>query len=368
MEGNDSLRDALTAAFAKAKDSDAPAEPSAPETVATPETPPPEKPPASSQTATARPRDERGRFVSVAESGDEKAPEKPVEPPSDQTAAAVEPEKAPETPKAGKAPAPPIGWSAEAKARWHELPPEVQAAIVKREQDAAKLTGKMDEERAFGRELRSVIQPYLPLINAEGATPAQAVQALLNTAYILRSGSPEQKRAALMQVAQQYNVPLFSGEGQPSGSNEIMALRQQVQQLQAQLQQYTHGVEQQSIAAVQQDIQAFAADPAHSYFEEVKGHMAALLRSGAAKDLQDAYDQACWARPDIRETLLAQQRAEAEQKRRAEEQKRAEEARRKAISLSGAPGVVAPGKPNGNLSLREEITQNLRSVMNRGAV
>jgi hypothetical protein len=84
--------------------------------------------------------------------------------------------------------------------------------------------------------------------------------------------------------------------------------------------------------------------------------MAALLREGAAKGLQDAYDQAVWARPDTRATLLAQQRAEEEQKRRTEAKAKAEAAKRKSVSITGGPGnTAASAAPGSKGSVRDDL-------------
>ncbi len=355
----DDLRSQLESAFQSAREA-----PDTPE----PEAPAPDKP-AEAQPTDARPRDERGRFAS--------APDKPA-------AESVPTEATPEAPKpnstetkpnsateaapvAAAVPAPPNGWAAEAKAKWHELPPEIQAAVAKREQDIAKFAGKTDEERSFGRDMQRVITPYLPVIRASGATPAEAVSALLNTAYILRAGSPQQKQQALLSVAREYGVDL--GQPQPTGASgeanpEVAALKAEIASLRQQLtplaQQYTYS-QQQTQADIQRDLAAFAADPANSHFHEVKAHMAALLRSGLAADLKDAYDQACYARPDIRTTLQAQARAAEEQKRRSEEQARAAAAKAKGISITGGPGAAASKSAPSDRSLRDELVANFRA-------
>lgn len=347
-DDTDDLRATLTDAF---KTSAEP-EPDAPTEVApvTPETP---------AQATERARDEQGRFAAKAAEVAAEAAAAPA-----QTAPV---EVAPVVAEAPKVPAPPNSWSAQAKASWHTLPTEIQAEIAKREQDIAKFTGKTDEERAFGRDMQKIVQPYLPVIKAQGATPAQAVESLLNTAYVLHTGTPQAKQAALMQVAREYGIPL---EGNQQSAD---AYTQQLEQRLAQLEQRLTGADQEQEFALQQevanDLAAFAADPRNSHFEAVKGHMAALLSSGEAKDLQDAYDRAVWASPDTRATLLAQQRAEEEAKRRADEAKRLEDARRKAVSVVGSPGLAtAAARPNGDLSLRDELQANLRAARNATAV
>jgi DNA primase len=207
------------------------------------------------------------------------------------------------------------------------------------------------------------VQPYLALIQSEGGTPAAAVQSLLNTAYILRTGSPQAKQQALMGVARQFGVELNGIQHQQAQVHpEIAALQNEIAQLRGSLSQRELAEQQQTQAEIGEAIQAFAADPSHAHFEEVKAHMAALLREGLAKDLQDAYDQACHARPDIRATLLAQQRAEEEQKRRSEEKARAEAARNKAVSITGGPGIAAARSAPESRSLREELEANFRAA------
>jgi hypothetical protein len=72
--------------------------------------------------------------------------------------------------------------------------------------------------------------------------------------------------------------------------------------------------------------------------------------------LQDAYDQAVWARPDTRATLLAQQRAEEEQKRRTEAKAKAEAAKRKSVSITGGPGnTAASAAPGSKGSVRDDL-------------
>lgn len=335
--------------------------------------------------AAQRARDEQGRFAKaekvthqntlakVAAPGEKALPEKAVTPPVEAAAIVTPPTEKPaevdpaQAAAAPKVAAPPVGWTTEAKAKWHELPPEVTAAIAKREQDVAKLSGKMDDERGFGREMQRVVQPYLAQIHAEGGTPAGAVQSLLNTAYVLRTGSPEQKRAAILGVAQQFNVDLGSPNFPPAANNqappELRALQQQVAQLQGVLTQGQQAQAQATHQQALQEVEAFAADPANAYFDEVKADVAALLKGGRAKGLKEAYDMACWAHPDVRTTVLAQQRAEDEQKRTQAERTRVEEARRKAVSVVGSPG--SPSLPSGAKpapDLRSELAQQFAAA------
>lgn len=255
---------------------------------------------------------------------------------------------------------PPQSWSAAAKAKFSGLDPILQKEILRREDDSHKAITKQDEDRNFGKQLRDVIQPYMPIITAEGGDPAKAVKQLLNTAYVLRTGTPQQKMQLIHQVARDYGVNL-GGQPQPM-NQELHSLQQQVQQLTQKLAEKETKEQQQAQTTVQQQIEAFAADPKNTHFHEVEAHMAALLQGGVAKDLQDAYDQAVWARPELRSTLLQSQQAEAEAKRKEAARAQVEAARKAGSSVSGAPGKIANAPPV-DRPLRDELRANLRAAL-----
>lgn len=348
--GNDDLRTQLQNAFKEARETEV-------------ET---EKPVETDAQKAERVRDEQGRFAKAEAEKAEKVEIKAEVKAEIEKPAEIDPKaevKAEVKDEPKRAPAPPNGWSAEAKAKWHELPPEVMSAIAQRESDLGRAAGKMDEERAIGRDFQKIFQPYMPVLQAEGTTPQQAVASLLNTAYILRQGSPQQKKSALLETAKQFGIDLTP---EPNAqvrqvSPELSAIQQELAQLKGQLTTRETQAQSESEAQMRQAIDAFAADPANAYFAEVKADMAALLSGGRAKDLKTAYDMACWARPDVRTSILAQQRADDERKRK----ETADEARRKAISVTGAPGsTAAPGVSE--RSLRQELEANMAAA--RGAV
>jgi hypothetical protein len=352
-EAGQDLRGALVEAFKQQKEAAAPVE----KVELTPEQP--------EKTAAERARDEAGRFVKKDEHAapvQTKAPDEIKQTPA--KAEVTEEVK----PAEKRIPAPPNGWSPDAKAHWHELPPKVMEAIAQREQDLGRAAGKMDEERALGREIDKVFAPYKALLAAENTNPVLATQALLNTAYILRQGSPEQKKQAVMAVCQQHGIDLGISAGTTGAaqvSPELAELRQEVSQLRSMLSQGEMQTRSAAQAQLQQEIDAFEADPAHVHYQEVKQDMVALLSAGRAQDLKTAYDMACWARPDVRTSILAQQRAEDEQKRRESERVRAEDAKRKAVSVTGAPGITT-GVSSGNRTLRQELEANMAAL--RGSV
>jgi len=135
-------------------------------------------------------------------------------------------------------------------------------------------------------------------------------------------------------------------------------LQQQVQSLQQTIQQQTELKKQQEDEAIQSQIKTFSADPKNIHFEAVKAEMAALLKSGIAKDLADAYDRAVYANPHTRSTLLQAQTQSAEEKQVADKKAKADAAKKAGSSIKGAPGMAA--LKNGQI-VQKDLRSELRA-------
>lgn len=338
-ESPSSVRDDLLAAVKEVEGDDVPAEASA-----------------------ERTRDEGGRFAAtepkvvrkdaLAKLGEkEQEPESHAGPQTNEALPAPAPSQAP----LSVAPtAAPPAWSNATKAEWGKLPEAVRSEILKREADVHKGFTKMDEERSFAKQMQQATAPYEALIRASGVSVPQAVSEVLNTAYILRTADPQTKARAIAQVCQQYGVDL-NLLAQPQGQvdPQVGALQQQLAQLQNQFVQRQQAERQQVENQVLTSIDAFAQDPKHPHFHAVQAEMGALMQAERAKDLEEAYQMAIWARPDIRSQLLAETTAQ----QTADTQKRlkAEKARHKGGSVRGGPGGYTPPVTNPNASVRETL-------------
>lgn len=256
----------------------------------------------------------------------------------------------------------PTSLSGAIKAKWNELPDDVKAEWAKRETDVHQMMTRHDGDLNLGRKMKDVITPYMPIITAEGGTPEGAVKDLLNTAYVLRTGSPQQKAEIMRAVAQQYGVDLsVASQAQQQTHPVIAQLQQQIQQLQqASNPEVIRNQLQESIedANIQKQVAAFAADPKNIYFKQVTAAMAPLLSVGVAKDMQEAYDKACWADPTIRSTLLAAQAADAEAKRKADIRAK----KTAAASVTGSPGLTSPSSKASHKSLEDELRDQFKEA------
>lgn len=91
--------------------------------------------------------------------------------------------------------------------------------------------------------------------------------------------------------------------------------------------------------------------------------MGALMQAGEAKDMEQAYEMAVWARPDLRAQLLAAQTAQ--QTAAQQTRQRTEKARAKAVSVRGGPGGFTPPTVNPNASVRESLMAAFEEVNSR---
>ena len=120
---------------------------------------------------------------------------------------------------------------------------------------------KVDEERAFAKEMQRVIAPYEAAIRAAGTTPQQAVQSVMNTAYILQTADAATKAQAIAQVIRQYGIDL-NLVSQPSEANpQVAALQQRIAQLEGTTQQQTQLQRQAEEQHVMGLIEAFGQRP-----------------------------------------------------------------------------------------------------------
>jgi hypothetical protein len=344
-----SIRDSLNAAFDEHRDAPAEpalkaAEPTAPAAPAEPKAAEPAQPG----------RDPSGRFAKATQTQAPAAPEAQGQ--AAQPGASAEPIQ------------PPASWSAPAKAAFASLPPIVQSEIAKREADVNR--GFEDRASALKRyePLEQILAPRRDQLAARGVSEVDFVKTL----FAASDWIDRDPVSALRELMRQKGVTLQHFGVQPQAGQQPQAqlppqfqtLAREVQTLRSQLSQRDQAEQAQRLQAVQSDIQAFAADSANPYFHNVREDMIALLQSGRAKDLKDAYDKAVWANPETRALLQADAAKKAEADRLNAQRTTASGARRAAGSVAGAPGQgSAPaGAGTSNRSLRDEIAESFRSA------
>lgn len=258
----------------------------------------------------------------------------------------------------------PSSWAPEAKAQFSTLSPELQKAISKREAEIEYGLQQKAKELKRYEPLEQVLAPKRDLWAAQGIDEVTAVKTLLAAQDLLEK-DPVQ---GLTYLARSYGVNLASVAGQPSAQPAAGTTGQhqaqpdpvaaELQALKAKLEAFEQGQQQQVQSTYQAQIEAFAADPANLYFENVKPKMAALLQSGAATDLADAYQQAIWADPNIRPLLLQEQVKPKDQAR-----EHVAKAKAASVSVTGSPGASPPMASNG--TIRDDIRLAIQQVSGR---
>lgn len=221
----------------------------------------------------------------------------------------------------------PSSWRDPVKAKWQALDPEVKAEIKRRERDVNVGLQHAAEARRFGDSVYKEIAPYMEQLRGENASPQTAVRVLFETAYTLRHGSPEHKKAIILGLIQQYGVDMASGVdmGRAAVERELDARRTEDMRNGA-------GRAADELAAANDELQKFAAAPGHEHLPVLRTHMMALLQGGVVRTLEEAYDQAARAHPEVRKAVAKQ-----DLDRVAELGKH----RDAASSVTGAPGAAA---------------------------
>jgi hypothetical protein len=259
----------------------------------------------------------------------------------------------------------------ELKDHWEKAPPELQQAIAQREADFERGINTYKSRDAEARAITELFQPYEWMLRNENATPATAIGPLLQTAALLRTGTPQQKSQAVAQMIQQFQIPLdqvasyFGGEQPQPQDNQYNQLAQQVQQLTAHITQSQYQAQKQNESRALSVIQQFASDPANLHFEAVSDRMLQLLQApqvlgdtsqmSEREKLQLAYDTAVRLDPTTAQQIYAQQQQSMQAANQVQRAKTA------AVQVRGAPSA-SPSFVTNQSDRRAVIANALRQV------
>lgn len=250
----------------------------------------------------------------------------------------------------------PSSWTKTASGKWSDLPAEVRAEIHKRESDYHKGIEQYKQSAIEAQGITDVLRQNQDLIQASGVAPEQAIAHLMQAHRVLTYGTQEQKRNALAVIARDSGIDLTDLQPAPPLDpqvRQLMEQNRQLQQFQQQTLQYQNN-------AVQSEIEAFANDPANVHFDTVREDMGNLLQSGMAQTLAEAYEKAVWARPDLRQSLIEDERTKAE--KRAAEQAQRQRAKSAAVGVRGS-SPNSTGAMSGNASLEDTVAMAIDGLL-----
>jgi gas vesicle protein len=280
--------------------------------------------------AEQRARDEAGRFAAKESA--------PVSPPDE-----PKPIKAPSSWK-------PAAQEAYLKAeRGEALTPEEVRILTneanRRESDFHRGVEEFKTHAQKARAYEAVIAPYQQTFQQLGVDAPTAIGALLKADHTLRYGDPATKAQYFQQLAQQYGVNLEQIQNPPQYDPQTQYLMQQLNELRQTQAQWHNSIQQQEQTRANQELEQFS-QAGNAHFDAVRGDMADLLETGKATSLQDAYEKAVWMNPDIRQSLIEQQRSEAQKKAMAEAQNL--RAKTAAVSVKGSSPSAGGVQTNGS--------------------
>jgi hypothetical protein len=288
--------------------------------------PPPAEPAPPAETSSGPVRDEYGRFAPKAAEPEQAAPaDAAATSPTQPASAPVTKEAASGVPpvegQQGQTVRPPPGWSPTAKAEFDKLPEAVKQAVVQREVEVNNGFAKLQEykpiepyvdwARQMGYPLNEVIERYrsadqmlnqnfehglMWLCNAYNRDPVQIAGWIMQQAGVQQRpqqpGQPPQQQAQPQQINIQ-NDPV-------------------VRQMWDKIRAFEEYQQAQVMDGINAKIAQFAEKPEARFFDNVVDRMADLISKGQATTIEDAYEQACWLNPEIRQILINEERAKTQ--------------------------------------------------------
>lgn len=308
----------------------------------------------------------------------------------------------------------PAALSKEIKDKWDSLDEQVRQEFVRRESDVQK---GVDQLKSKYQPIEDVLAPIRPLLQANGLNDAMAVKQLFDWHRALSAPNKAAQIGAFKALAQSHGVdlnqlapasiqPVSTEATQQAPEDPLKQLESlleaKLQPVNQQLNFYQQELQRQKSEAANAEVMTFSKDKPLMEDQRVKTKMAQLLQSAVQfqqpMTLQQAYDEAVWGLPDLREqfmqgqiakkeaefkaqqeaTLRQTQEAEAEKTKKASEEEAErkrkeaealEKARRANVSLRGSTPTnsVTAQKQSGRktTSVADSIRASLQEV--RGA-
>lgn len=272
------------------------------------------------------PRDDGGRFAA-------KDP-KPAPAIEGELSAADKPVDAKPEVQAKPAIPPPQQWSAEAKEKWANVPPDVQEIIAKREAESHKAISDLGQKASAFDTLHEVITPHMERIRAEGQRPHEYI----NNLFAADAALAQDPLGFIRYVAQAKGIDLAQLAPDPFAVQDpqaaqveqhTRALQAEIANLKRQLGAVSERVigretaeQQAQLESLEQMITSFAADKPDWQSlsqEDLAMSMATVRKNNPTLShkeiLEQAYERARWANPTTRDALIKAREADAEKKR-----------------------------------------------------
>lgn len=262
----------------------------------------------------------------------------------------------------------PATWKGELKDKWAEIDPDVRAEIHRREGDMLKGMDQYRSHYSYAQDVIDTFKPYDAAITASGSNQKQVLQAALNTMFILKTGSPDDKANELLNLAANYGIELNNlnsvneriEANMPLIDPAVEELKRENAQILTFLQQTKAEKEQQEVSLLEADLDKFEADPANKYYAELREEMARIFGSSQEDvSIQEVYDKAVWANPVTREKLIVE-RQDTDRRNAAEKAAGAKRTAKTNVASKGQP--LTSANQNGTLdNTIEDVWADIKS-------
>lgn len=265
----------------------------------------------------------------------------------------------------------PKTWTKDALAKWATVDPVVQQEILKREEDFLRGISQYKQAADVGVRYSQVAQPYAAQLAAHNIDPVQLFQSFAANHYLLSFGQPQQKLELAANLLNNYGINLgqlseFMGsQALEAPDPEMLALKQEIAELRSGIQTTQQAQLSTARESIVSGVDAFAADPAHPYFDEVADHIAQLVENGSVQSLEDAYTMAVYANPVTRQKEIDRLITERNSSAAAQEQARLDKiASATAANVTADPQNRDGTEPVGTID--ETLEKTMRKIQARG--
>ncbi len=240
---------------------------------------------------------------------------------------------------------------------WLQIQEEALRRETEHSANATNLQKRIQELEPTHRGFTELLNPYKDTLARRGIEPLALMKQLLAMAEYADRDFPgfvnEQARMRGLNLASL----IQSQDSQTPADPKVMELERQLQQLTQTIQSSQQQSRQQTQSQIQAQVESFQSarnedgSPKHPHFERVKVKMGHLMAADAKLTLDQAYKDACFADPEVREALLADE-WDAREKKRLAELKRQEDAAKS--NMGGTSGTTVVALPKGS-SIRAQL-------------
>ena len=240
----------------------------------------------------------------------------------------------------------------------------VRNVVRRTDQEVSRYRTDLQRRAQEYESLDQVLGPRQQQFAQEGLTPAQGVAQLLQISDYA-SNDPE---GFIQWFSQQRGISLedvLLGQiDKPEVDPKYQSLQQELGLLKNQLTEQQQRDQHIKLTSVRNELDSFRSatdeqgNAKYPYMDHLEKRMAGFIRAGHADTLEDAYEQAAYSDPTVRQALLEDRNATDLKQRTEQDRMKAQRARRAAKSLDGGLGASTSAAP---VSLRDSLEQKFNA-------